>query len=132
MGKQYDNEFKSQAVRLATELNKSVAQVAEELGVPSSTLHGWIKATHQDPAQPFTGSGQLRPADQAARDLQKRLRDLEEENAILKKRCASSPTTTGSKICVYPCIPLHLPCHEDVPSSAGFTERVLCLARPAP
>ncbi|NMP24773.1 transposase, partial [Sulfobacillus sp. DSM 109850] len=32
MGKQYDAEFKRQAVRLATELNKSVAQVADELG----------------------------------------------------------------------------------------------------
>ena len=85
MGKQYDTEFKLQAVRLATDLNKSVAQVAEELGIPSSTLHGWIKATQQDPQRPFVGSGQLRPEDQAARDLQKRLRDLEEENAILKK-----------------------------------------------
>ncbi len=85
MGKQYDTEFKLQAVRLATELNKSVTQVADELGIPSSTLHGWIKATQQDPHQPFIGSGQLRPEDQAARDLQKRLRDLEEENAILKK-----------------------------------------------
>ncbi len=75
IGKQYDSEFKSQAVRLATERNKSVAQVAEELGVPSSTWHGWIKATHQDPKQPFMGSGQLRSADQAARDRQKRLRD---------------------------------------------------------
>ena len=85
MGKQYDTEFKLQAVRLATELNKSVTQVADELGIPSSTLHGWIKATQQDPHQPFIGSGQLRPEDRAARDLQKRLRDLEEENAILKK-----------------------------------------------
>ena len=101
MGKHYDTEFKLQAVRLATDLNKSVAQVAEELGIPSSTLHGWIKATQQDPQRPFVGSGQLRPEDQAARELQKRLRDLEEENAILKKRCASSPTTTGSEICVH-------------------------------
>ena len=101
MGKQYDTEFKMQAVRLATELNQSVAQVAQELGVPSSTLHGWIKATQEQPDRPFIGSGQLRPEDQAARELQKRLRDLEEENAILKRRCASSPTTTGSKICVH-------------------------------
>ncbi|NMP25218.1 transposase [Sulfobacillus sp. DSM 109850] len=66
-------------------MNKSVAQVADELGIPSSTLHGWIKATQERPDEPFIGSGQLRPEDHAARELQKRLRDLEEENAILKK-----------------------------------------------
>jgi transposase len=33
----------------------------------------------------FVGTGNLRSGDQAARDLQKRILDLEEENAILKK-----------------------------------------------
>ena len=130
MGKQYHAEFKLQAVRLTTEWNKSVTQVADELEIPSNTLQGGIKATRRDPHQLFIGSGQLRPEDQAARDLQKRLRDLEEENAILKKRGASSPTTTGSKICVHSRTPLQLPCHEEVPSSAGVAERGLCMARP--
>ncbi|KPV57587.1 transposase, partial [Paenibacillus sp. A3] len=33
----------------------------------------------------FPGSGQLKSEDKAMRDLQKRIRDLEEENEILKK-----------------------------------------------
>ena len=66
ISKQYDTEFKEQAVRLVTELHQPVAQVAHELGVPSSTLHGWIKATQEQPTHPFIGSGQLRPEDQAA------------------------------------------------------------------
>lgn len=82
---QYDPEFKAQAVRLVVELHKPARQVAHELGVPEQTLHGWIKAVQQDPARPFVGSGRLRPEDQALRDLHKRIRDLEEENAILKK-----------------------------------------------
>ena len=38
-------------------------QVKRIVAIPSSTLHGWIKATQQDPHQPFVGSGQLRPED---------------------------------------------------------------------
>lgn len=34
---------------------------------------------------PFVRSRNLKPEDQVTRDLQKRLRDLEEENSILKK-----------------------------------------------
>jgi transposase len=33
----------------------------------------------------FVGSGNLKPENQQAREFQKRIRDLEEENAILKK-----------------------------------------------
>ncbi len=46
MDKQYDTEFNAQAVRLATEINKSVAQVVQKLDVPASALHGW------DPGNP--------------------------------------------------------------------------------
>ena len=76
-------------------------------------------------------SAVLRLKDQAARDLQKRLRDLEEENAILKKRCASSPTI-GSEISVHAYPPLHLPDHEDVAGVTGLPERVLCMAGSSP
>lgn len=83
--KQYDAAFKQQAVQLVTELHKPVADVARDLGIPDTTLHQWLKNARNHPAEPFVGSGRLRPDDQAMRDLQRRLRDLEEENAILKK-----------------------------------------------
>jgi len=35
--------------------------------------------------QAFVGRGHLKADDQAMREIQKRIRDLEEENAILKK-----------------------------------------------
>jgi transposase len=62
-----------------------VAAVARELGVPENTLHGWVHAMDQHPEEPFVGSGRLRAAEQAARDLERRIRDLEEENAIRNK-----------------------------------------------
>jgi transposase len=60
-----------------------VAQVARETGVNDNTLHGWIKKYGQQPevkaAQTFSSP------DAEMRALQKQLRDLEEENEILKK-----------------------------------------------
>jgi hypothetical protein len=62
-----------------------VAAVARAWGVPENTLHGWVHAMDQHPAKPFVGSGRLRAAEQAARDLARRLRDWKEENAIGQK-----------------------------------------------
>ncbi len=39
MAKKYDAAFKEQAVQLVTELKKPVATVAQELGIPDTTLH---------------------------------------------------------------------------------------------
>jgi transposase len=44
-----------------------------------------VKKYEEDKENSFVGSGNLKPEDQAQRDLQKRIRELEEENAILKK-----------------------------------------------
>lgn len=86
MAKQhYDAAFKQQAVQLVTELHKPVAEVARDLGIPDTTLHQWLKSAREHPDKPFVGSGRLRPDDQVTRELQRRIRDLEEENAILKK-----------------------------------------------
>jgi len=64
---------------------KPVATVSKELGIPDTTLHQWLKNAREHPERPFVGSGKLRVADQEARECQRRIRDLEEENAILKK-----------------------------------------------
>lgn len=85
MTKKYDREFKLQTVRLIQEEGKSVAQVAREMGLHENTIYRWVAEFKQDGNQAFPSSGQLKPEDKALRDLQKRIRDLEEENEILKK-----------------------------------------------
>lgn len=85
MTKKYDREFKLQTVRLMQEEGKTVAQVSREMGLHENTLYRWIAEFKKDGLQAFPGSGQLKPEDKALRDLQKRIRDLEEENEILKK-----------------------------------------------
>lgn len=82
-GKRYDEEFKKETVKYVLENNKPVAQVAREVDINENTLHGWIKKYGQQPemkaVQKFTNP------DAELKALQKQLRDLEEENEILKK-----------------------------------------------
>lgn len=84
MAKKYDKEFKLQTIQLVKE-GKSVAQVAREIGLHENTVYRWMEEFKQEGTQAFPGSGKLKPDDQALRDLQKQLRDLKEENEILKK-----------------------------------------------
>jgi transposase len=81
----YDREFKIQTVQLILEEGKPVTQAARELGISDQTLYRWVSEYREDPQCAFQGSGNLKPDDKATRELQKRIRDLEEENAILKK-----------------------------------------------
>lgn len=85
MFQKYDKEFKMQTVQMILEEGKSVLQVAKDLGMSSKTLYAWVRQFKEEKEHAFRGSGNLKPEDRALRDLQKRVRDLEEENAILKK-----------------------------------------------
>jgi len=82
--KSYDKEFKLEAVQLV-ESGKKVAEVARELDLAEQTLHNWVKKFSKDGEAAFVGSGNLKPEDKENKELEKRIRDLEEENAILKK-----------------------------------------------
>ncbi len=82
--KSYDKEFKLEAVHLVKS-GKKVAEVARELDLAEQTLHNWVKKFNHDGEAGFVGSGNLKPEDKENKELQKRIRDLEEENAILKK-----------------------------------------------
>lgn len=41
--KQYTNEFKAEAVRLAEQSKESTSQIARELRVPASVLCRWVR-----------------------------------------------------------------------------------------
>lgn len=86
MRKQYVKEFKIHVAKLVVQAGRAFAQVARELDVAEQTLHNWVKKCKEsEDGSDFIGSGNSAPEDKAVRDLQKKLRDLEEENAILKK-----------------------------------------------
>lgn len=79
----YSPEFKDQAVRQVIDLGRSVAEVAERLGVSSHSLHKWVKAVKPDKTD--EQAAQLLEAKSEILKLRAELRRTEEERDILKK-----------------------------------------------
>ena len=82
-GKRYTPEFKEQAARKVVDNSLPIAQVARELGINDTTLGFWVKDYRKKLA------GQALPPDmpdaERIRELERRNRELETENAFLKK-----------------------------------------------
>ena len=80
--KSFTEEFKREAVRLATERG-NISAAARDLGISDNTLQSWKKQLEQTPENAFPGNGNPRDSETAA--LQRENRRLKEENEILKK-----------------------------------------------
>jgi transposase len=80
----FTKEFIDEAMQLVLKEHRKVSEVAKSLGISPSTLSGWLR---KYPAGHGTAGEQ---SDQAKelRKLKERLRQLEMENAILKKAAA--------------------------------------------
>lgn len=82
----YPESFRRDAVELVlSSPDRSLRQIALELGVSHETLRGWVRTARKqaDPEQ-------VAAAEQAGetRRLRKRLAELEKENEILRKAAA--------------------------------------------
>ncbi len=86
--RRFTKEFKIEAVQLAHKRDRQVTDVANNLGIQANMLHRWIKELDNDPNYSFPGNGNLKTPDEEIRQLQRKLRDAEEERDILKKALA--------------------------------------------
>lgn len=80
----YEPGFKEEAVKMAAEVGTKKA--AQDLGVPINTLYTWISKAKTHGERAHVGSGNKRQStvnDEAAR-LNKRIKELEKANQILK------------------------------------------------
>ena len=87
--KNYDPAFKRQAVEL-TKTRKNVSELARELGLQPQLLYKWRKEYDALSEGSFPGNGNLKltPEQEKIHELEKKLRDIELEHAILKKAVA--------------------------------------------
>ncbi|CAN5492626.1 hypothetical protein BH11CYA1_BH11CYA1_12820 [soil metagenome] len=83
----FDREFRETAVKLALTGLKGIAEVARELGIPPRKPYGWVAAYKQKNVTPAPTS-RATASDEAYLALQKKYRELEQENEILKKAAA--------------------------------------------
>jgi transposase len=86
--KQFTKEFKEGAVRLVTEQGRTIGGAAQSLGISPWTMSRWVKAAKSEGADAFRGQGQRTPQEQELYELRQKVRQLEEERAILKKAAA--------------------------------------------
>ncbi len=83
--RQFDAEFKREAVRLSQEPGRTLASVARDLGISETNLWRWRKQFAEGGDSVFVGTGHLSPEQEEARRLRRENANLREERDILKK-----------------------------------------------
>ena len=86
----YTDEFKEELVKkiLDPKEKKSMKQIGMEYGLDASTLGTWRDQYLEYGIEGFSSRGRRNHDKNRARDLEKELEELREENEILKKAAA--------------------------------------------
>ena len=86
----YSEEFKKDAVGHNLTSEKSVEEVAQDLGIAHSNLRRWRAQYGKKGELAFPGNGKQRltPQEEEIRKLKKELYDVKQEGDILKKALA--------------------------------------------
>jgi transposase len=94
--RQYDENFKRHAVDLSLQGNRTLRQVADELGVNESLLHQWRR---KYASRPGADTGTPQNLDEATKEIE-RLRSelvrMQERENVLKKSLGILSETPGS------------------------------------
>jgi len=84
--KEYTKEYKEAAVKLYNDSDKTLKEVADELGMHPENIRRWLKESKEGEAQGFkVFPGHGNPRDEELHRLRKEVADLRETNEILKK-----------------------------------------------
>ena len=104
-GRQYNEEFKKQAILLAKEIGNAAA--ATELGIPKGTLGTWVhkaKAGEIDtgsgtrkPEESLNLAGQLQAANKRIKELEKKIENLKSSTNFWRKPPLFSLRAVGSR-----------------------------------
>jgi transposase len=86
--RRYTREFKIETVRLITDSDQTVSEVARDLEIHPNTLYKWVHQYGENPKEAFPGKGKQDPeADELTR-LRHENQRLKMERDILKKAMA--------------------------------------------
>ena len=86
--RQYTAEYKREAVELSESSDKSVRQIAEELGIRPRLLYRWRAARRKHGGDAFSGHGNVSVTDREVVELRRELERTRQERDILKKALA--------------------------------------------
>jgi len=86
--RKFDREFKERALRLIVEGGRTLRSVSRDLGIHESVLQRWKREYLEDREHAFPGKGHMKPHEEEIFSLKKKIADLEEDRAVLKKALA--------------------------------------------
>ncbi|MGP4109238.1 transposase [Virgibacillus sp. L01] len=83
----YSEKFKKETVKYAQEQcqKKTMTDIADELQIPLSSLHEWMKHYREFENEPVVAEDRVKQLEQQLEEKDKKLTESEEELAILKK-----------------------------------------------
>ena len=88
MTKKFDPAYKLQVCQSIESGTATAPEISQETGIPVSTVYGWMRRYKQNSAKPFVGSGRVLPENEEVVRLRREVKDLREENHILKMAAA--------------------------------------------
>jgi transposase len=88
MSKKFDPAYKLEVCKTVDSGHATVAEMSRETGISENTLYIWMKRYRENRDKPFVGSGRILPENEEMVRLRREVKDLREENEILKKAAA--------------------------------------------
>jgi len=84
----YSPEFRLEVALQVVDEGRSVKDVAESLGLGKSTVDKWARQLRDERSGQLSSATPLTPEQLQIRELQRKIKRLEEDNQILKKASA--------------------------------------------
>lgn len=88
MAKAYDPAYKLEVCKQVESGTATVSEISRETGISENTLYTWLKRYRENRDKPFVGRGRILPENEEIVRLRREVKDLREENEILKKAAA--------------------------------------------
>lgn len=86
--KKYDREFRISAAKLYDDGDKTLRELAEDLGLAESTLGTWVHKYREQGEEGFSDSGVMLQCNEEMLLMRKELESVKQERDILKKAVA--------------------------------------------
>jgi len=86
--KKFDPAYKLEVCKTVDSGHATVAEMSRETGISENTLYTWMKRYRENREKPFVGSGHVLPENEEMVSLRREVKNLREENEILKKAAA--------------------------------------------
>ena len=81
----FTKEFKQEAVQLSYDSDRTIVEIAKNLGIKPALLYRWRSEQSQEGEDAFPGKGNTKPSEEEYRRLRRELDQMRMERDILKK-----------------------------------------------